>query len=106
MKTINEIKEGKENSTMQDIKNELIERMTDYSVSEERLMCLVELAAHMMGKINCDCVSDNEEIKKDYPGWLESLLDTVAELAKKQTFAFDAFIQNVNELEEKQNRTD
>lgn len=99
MKTMNEIKEEKGNSTMKDIKNELIEKMTDYSVSEERLMCLVELAAHMMGKINCDCVSDNEEVRNSYSGWLESLLDTVAELAKKQTSAFDAFIQKVSELE-------
>lgn len=98
MNTINEIKEEKGYTTMKDMKNELIESMTDYSVSEERLMCLVELAAHMMGKINCDCVSDNEEIRNNYPGWLESLLDTVAELAKKQTSAFDAFIQNVSKM--------
>ena len=83
---------------MKEIKRELIDRMTDYSVNEERLMCLVELAAHMIGKINCDCVSDNEEIRNNYPGWLESLLDTVAELAKKQTSAFDAFIQKINEV--------
>ncbi len=86
---------------MKNIKNELIEKMTEHSVNEERMMCLMHLAAYMMGKINCcdGCVSDDEEINNNYSGWLESLLDTVTDMAKKQNAEFDSFIQKVNELE-------
>lgn len=83
---------------MKNMKNELIEKMTEHSVNEERLMCLIHLAAYMMGKINCECVSDNEEIKNNYPGWLESLLDTISDVATKQNKEADAIIQVVREL--------
>lgn len=74
---------------------ELIERMEQYSVAAEKVSNLVDLAAHMMGKINCDCVSDNEEVRNSYPGWLESLLDTVSELAHKQNAEMDNILTDI-----------
>lgn len=74
---------------------ELIEKMEQYSVAAERVSNLVDLAAHMMGKINCDCVSDNEEVRNSYPGWLESLLDTVSELAHKQNAEMDDILTGI-----------
>ncbi len=86
---------------MKNTKNNLMNEMTNYSVNEERMMCLINLATYMMGKINCcdGSVSSNEEINNNYSGWLESLLDTVSDMAKKQNAEFDSFIQKVNELE-------
>lgn len=85
---------------MKNIKNELIEKMTEHSVNEERLMCLIHLATYMMGKINISdgCISGNDEINNNYPGWLESLLDTISDVATKQNEEFDAIIQEVNKL--------
>lgn len=73
----------------------LIEKMEQYSVATERVSNLVDLAAHMIGKINCDCVSDNEEVRNSYPRWLESLLDTVSELAHKQNAEMDDILTGI-----------
>ena len=63
-----------------------MDELTDFSVNREKLSCLIDLAAYMMGKINCECLPDNEEIKNNYPAWLESLLDTISDLAKKTEY--------------------
>lgn len=78
-----------------------MDKMTNYSVKEERLMCLVQLASYMMGRFNVSegAVAENEEINKEYPGWLESVLDTASEIGQKQNTAFDGLIQMVNELQ-------
>ncbi|MBR1372841.1 hypothetical protein IJ556_00125 [bacterium] len=85
---------------MNTTKKELIEQMTNYSVKEERLMCLVQLASYMMGRINVSEgeVSGNEEINKNYPGWLETVLDTALEIAQRQNTVFDELIQTVGHL--------
>lgn len=70
----------------------LMNEMTNFSVNQEKLSCLIELAAYMMGRINCECLPDNEEIRNNYPAWLESLLDTLSDLAKKQNAEFDSLI--------------
>lgn len=86
---------------MKNIKNELMEKMTEHSVNEERLMELVHLATYMMGKINiCDgCISENDEINNNYSGWLESLLDTISNVATEQTKDFDEIMQEVDKLQ-------
>lgn len=86
---------------MENIKNELIEKMTEHSVSEERIMCLIHLAAYMMGKFNISdgCISGNDEINSNYPGWLEALLDTISDIATENNKDFDAIIQEVNNLQ-------
>ena len=71
-----------------------MDELTDFSVNREKLSCLIDLAAYMMGKINCECLPDNEEIKNNYPAWLESLLDTISDLAKKQNTDFDSLMNN------------
>lgn len=85
---------------MNTTKNELMKQMTNYSVKEERLMCLVQLASYMMGRINVSEgeVAGNEEINKNYPGWLETILDTASEMAQRQNTAFDELIQTVDNL--------
>lgn len=70
----------------------LMNEMTNFSVNQEKLSCLIDLAAYMMGRINCECLPDNEEIRNNYPAWLESLLDTLSDLAKKQNAEFDSLI--------------
>lgn len=86
--------------TMSITKKELMDKMTNYSVKEERLMCLVQLASYMMGRFNVSegAVAENEEINKNYPGWLETVLDTASEMAQKQNTAFDAIVELMNHL--------
>lgn len=73
---------------------QIIDKQLEYSVNQEKLSCLLDLAAYMMGRINCECLPDNEEIKNNYPAWLESLLDTLSDLAKKQNTEFDSLMSN------------
>ncbi len=86
---------------MNNTKNEIMKQMTGFSVKQERLMCLVQLASYMMGRINVSEgeITGNEEINKEYPGWLESVLDTASEIGQKQNTAFDGLIQMVDELQ-------
>ena len=86
---------------MKDTKNEVLELMTNYSVNEERLMCLIQLASYMMGRFNiCQGeICGNKEINNNYPAWLESLIDTVSELAQKQVIDFDGIIEKSGHLE-------
>ena len=73
--------------------NKLLE---EYSVNQERLSCLIDLAAYMMGRITCDCLPENDGIRNNYPGWLESLLDTASDIAKKQNKEFDSLMQSIS----------
>lgn len=68
---------------------ELLEQM---SVDFEKLTGLIQLSAYMMGRINTDNLLDDEETKKNYPFWLESLLDSVADMAKAHEEKFDEII--------------
>ena len=73
-----------------------MDKITEYSVNQEKLSCLINLAAFMMGKINCECLPDNEDIKRNYPAWLESLLDTISDMAKKQNEEFDLLMNEIS----------
>lgn len=85
---------------MNTAKKELMEQLTNYSVKEERLMCLVQLASYMIGRINVSEgeIAGNEEINKNYPGWLETVLDTASEMAQEQNTTFDAIVEMMDHL--------
>ncbi len=74
---------------------ELIDKMFEYSVNQEKLSYLIDLAAYMMGRINCECLPNNEEIRNNYPAWLKSLLDTLSKLTKEQNANFDLLMSNL-----------
>lgn len=73
----------------------IIESIENFSCDFEKLSSLINLSAFMMGKINVEGLPDNEEIRSNYPFWLESLLNTISKMADEQEHRLDEIIENM-----------